>query len=168
MDATEFASISGVAPEPVGDRLEVPIAKAESPEIIKPAPMSRRLMAVAVDVGLIFAVFLVVAMMFTSSVRQLPGIRAVELSGALAVFVIGVAYEALCFTLSKATPGMLYAGIALCTFDGDSPTRTQRIRRTLALPLSVLPLGIGLMWALFDDDYLTWHDRLSRTYPRKR
>jgi len=34
--------------------------------------------------------------------------------------------------------------------------------------LSILPLGLGLAWALFDEDRLTWHDRLSGTYPRLR
>ena len=38
----------------------------------------------------------------------------------------------------------------------------------MALPLSVLPVGLGLAWALFDDNRLTWHDRLSQTYLRKR
>jgi hypothetical protein len=36
-----------------------------------------------------------------------------------------------------------------------------------ALLLSVLPLGLGVAWALFDDDHLCWHDRLSKTYLRK-
>jgi hypothetical protein len=38
----------------------------------------------------------------------------------------------------------------------------------MALPLSVLPLGMGLAWALFDEWSLTWHDRLSGTYLRRR
>jgi hypothetical protein len=36
------------------------------------------------------------------------------------------------------------------------------------LPLSVLPLGLGLAWSVFDEDRLTWHDRLSGTYLRER
>jgi len=32
----------------------------------------------------------------------------------------------------------------------------------------VLPLGLGFVWALFDDESLAWHDRLSKTYLRKR
>jgi len=26
---------------------------------------------------------------------------------------------------------------------------------------------LGVAWALFDEDHLCWHDRLSRTYLRK-
>jgi hypothetical protein len=29
-------------------------------------------------------------------------------------------------------------------------------------------MGLGVVWALFDDAHLTWHDRLSKTYLRKR
>jgi uncharacterized RDD family membrane protein YckC len=62
---------------------------------------------------------------------------------------------------------MWYAGIKLSTFDGVIPIREQRCRRLVALLLSVLPLGLGLAWALFDADHLTWHDRLSGTYLRR-
>ena len=30
---------------------------------------------------------------------------------------------------------------------------------------SVLPLGLGLLWALVDQERLTWHDLLSKTFP---
>jgi hypothetical protein len=36
-----------------------------------------------------------------------------------------------------------------------------------ALILSVLPAGLGLAWSIFDEEHLSWHDRLSRTYLRK-
>jgi hypothetical protein len=32
----------------------------------------------------------------------------------------------------------------------------------------LLPLGLGIAWVLLDDDRLSWHDRLSQTYPRAR
>jgi uncharacterized RDD family membrane protein YckC len=98
----------------------------------------------------------------------MPGLRTIELGAVLAVFAIGAAYQTLFLTLARATPGMRYAGIALSTFGGHSPSRAQRFGRVMALLLSVLPLGLGLVWALFDDDHLMGHDRLSKTYLRKR
>jgi uncharacterized RDD family membrane protein YckC len=62
---------------------------------------------------------------------------------------------------------MRCARLSLCTFDGQSPTRGQLRRRLGALLLSVLPVGLGVAWILFDDDHLCWHDRLSKTYLRK-
>jgi hypothetical protein len=62
---------------------------------------------------------------------------------------------------------MKYAGVSLCTFDDELPTRAQLRGRLAALLLSVLPVGLGLAWAIFDEEHLTWHDRLSRTYLRR-
>jgi hypothetical protein len=28
-------------------------------------------------------------------------------------------------------------------------------------------MGLGLAWAIFDENHLCWHDRLSQTYLRK-
>jgi uncharacterized RDD family membrane protein YckC len=125
-------------------------------------------MALMVDAGIILATFLSVALLFASNARQLPGPRVVELCSALVVLGIAAAYQALFLTLVRATPGMWYSGIALCTLDGCHTSRAQRCGRLTALLLSVLPLGLGLAWALFDDAHLTWHDRLSKTYLRMR
>jgi hypothetical protein len=62
---------------------------------------------------------------------------------------------------------MNLARISLCTFDGQIPTREQLRSRLGALLLSLVPVGLGIAWALFDEDHLTWHDRLSRTYLRE-
>ena len=34
--------------------------------------------------------------------------------------------------------------------------------------LSVISVGLGLLWAVFDEDRLTWHDHVSRTFPTIR
>jgi hypothetical protein len=62
---------------------------------------------------------------------------------------------------------MYYAQLRLCTFEDETPTRRQRNARLIALLLSALPMGLGLAWAIFDDDHLSWHDRLSHTYLRR-
>jgi hypothetical protein len=33
--------------------------------------------------------------------------------------------------------------------------------------VSLLPVGLGMVWSVFDEDHLSWHDRLSETYLRK-
>jgi uncharacterized RDD family membrane protein YckC len=135
---------------------------------IDSAPFSRRLLAAFVDCTLIAAVLVSAAMLAVLNIGELPGVRVVEFGAALALLVIGVAYHACFMTLARATPGMKYAGLELNTLSGYTTSRRQRCGRLLALPLSVLPLGLGLVWAMFDDGQLTWHDRLSRTYLRKR
>jgi uncharacterized RDD family membrane protein YckC len=94
--------------------------------------------------------------------------RVLEIISAAGFLVTGAAYLALFYALAAATPGMAFARISLRTFDGDEPTREQRFRRFLSLLVSVLPMGLGVVWAIFDDDHLCWHDRLSQTYLRVR
>jgi uncharacterized RDD family membrane protein YckC len=131
------------------------------------APLSRRALAVFFDVVLIGAAFVTAAMVAETRVAELPGLRAIETGSAIAVLLVAALYLALFFTLARATPGMRYAQIRLCRFDGQAPARAQRTMRLVALLLSVAPLGLGMVWAIFDDDRLAWHDRLSRTYLRK-
>ncbi|MGA2907251.1 MAG: RDD family protein [Terracidiphilus sp.] len=135
---------------------------------IKLAPLNLRLMALVIDASLILAVCLSLALLLVSRAGHLPGPSTVELVAGLAVLAIGAAYQALFVVLAHATPGMRYAGVTLSTFEGQLPGRAQRSMRVAALLLSVLPLGLGLVWALFDDDHLMGHDRLSKTYLRKR
>jgi len=160
-------SIGEFKPQQEEPRLEESIPQATQGSI-KLAPLNRRLMAFVVDASLTLAAFLSLSSLFVSRSGHLPGLRTVELATALAVLAVGTAYQALFLVLARATPGMRYAGIALSTFEGQLPSRTQRCMRLAALLLSVLPLGLGLVWALFDEDHLMGHDRLSTTYLRMR
>jgi uncharacterized RDD family membrane protein YckC len=97
----------------------------------------------------------------------LPAIREIEVGAVFGFAIAGAIYQMLFLTLATATPGMKYAHIRLITFDGRTPTRAQRIRRFFSLLLSIMPVGLGLAWAIFDEDHMSWHDRLSHTYPQK-
>jgi uncharacterized RDD family membrane protein YckC len=55
--------------------------------------------------------------------------------------------------------------LRLLNFDGRPPTREQRMLRLGASFLSVLSAGLGLLWALVDEESLTWHDHISQTFP---
>jgi uncharacterized RDD family membrane protein YckC len=90
-----------------------------------------------------------------------------ELASAVALAAIGTLYLAVFSALAKATPGMWYANLRIRTFDGRVPTREECVRRMGSLFLSIVPLGLGITWALFDEQHLCWHDRLSSTYLRK-
>ena len=120
-------------------------------------------MAAVVDAALIAGAFLAAATVATSNARDLPAMREATIGAALAIIVVGFLYHALFFTLAQATPGMKYARIRLRTLDGQTPTRAQRTRRLGAMLLSVAPVGLGVAWMLFDEESLSWHDRLSGT-----
>lgn len=130
------------------------------------APMEDRLMAAIVDVALVMVAFLLFLLVFVACTTHPPtGKPALMAAGGLLVGFF-VLYQWLFFTYAEATPGMHYAKIALCTFEDENPTRRAMRGRIAGLLLSALPLGLGFLWALFDDDRLAWHDRMSRTYQR--
>lgn len=131
------------------------------------APLSRRLLAVVVDGALIACAFLAAASVALATMEQLPTTRVLGTSGASALLLIGLLYQAIFCGLAGSSPGMKYARICLSTFEDRRPSRTRLQGRFGALLLSLLPVGLGLAWAIFDEDGLCWHDRISRTYLRR-
>ena len=131
------------------------------------ASMGRRLMAAVVDGSLVVGVFLALAMAAMDKAKELPNLHQAELGAALTLAVLAALYQVFFFMVAAATPGMKWARISLSTFGGGRPTRDQRWGRLGTLVLSLLPVGLGVAWAIFDDEHLCWHDRLSGTYVRK-
>ena len=131
------------------------------------APVSLRLMAVTVDACCILTAFFVAVATAAYASPELPSGLSAAVAGAGTLFVFGLLYYMLFFTLNEATPGMRYARIGLCTFADDNPTRSSMRRRVFAMLLAGLPLGLGWVWACMDEDGLGWHDRISRMYPRE-
>jgi uncharacterized RDD family membrane protein YckC len=64
------------------------------------------------------------------------------------------------------TPGMMICGLQLATFSGEEPSLRHLLRRAAGYMLSAGTLFLGFLWALWDEDSLSWHDRLSGTYLR--
>jgi len=131
------------------------------------APFGLRFMAALVDSTLVAGVIFAVALVALTRMSNTPPLRIIEMAAIVGFFSLGMVYQALFFLLSNSTPGMKYARISLCTFDDQVPNHSQLQSRVVALLLSLLPLGVGVAWAIFDDDHLCWHDRLSSTYLRK-
>jgi uncharacterized RDD family membrane protein YckC len=63
------------------------------------------------------------------------------------------------------TVGQKWTRLRLVNFDGQAPTRSQRLYRTASGFLSLMAGGIGLLWGLVDEETLTWHDHISKTFP---
>jgi uncharacterized RDD family membrane protein YckC len=148
-------------------REEAPSAEASAHHGPYLAPLGTRLMAMMVDGSLILASFFTVAIWIASRLSHLPAPKAAEAIAVAGLLLTGFAYNAVFFMLAGITPGMRYAGIALCTFDDNIPTRLQLRRRLAAMALSLLPVGLGMVWSVFDEDHLSWHDRISGTYLRR-
>jgi len=61
------------------------------------------------------------------------------------------------------TLGMQSWDLRLETANRKKPTLWQCNLRFFAAILSWIPLGLGFFWQLFDNNNLTWHDRISGT-----
>jgi uncharacterized RDD family membrane protein YckC len=150
----------------LSERLDEEAEAAPVASALELAPIGRRFMAVVVDGALIVGAFLTAAVEAMDKFKALPSTKEIELGSAVMLTLLFLLYHAFFFTLASATPGMKWAGVALSTFAGERPTRKQRLGRVWAIGLSLLPVGLGAAWAIFDEEHLTWHDRLSGTYVR--
>lgn len=83
---------------------------------------------------------------------------------ALSFFGILVFYWIFYLRYIGETAGMMWAGLHLVTFDARTPDEGQRWARALGMVLSCAALGLGFAWSLGDEEKLTWHDRISKTY----
>jgi uncharacterized RDD family membrane protein YckC len=130
------------------------------------APLELRMMASLIDIALIVGLVCAGAAGIAGHLVHSPSVRSAELGSLAALVVIGLLYHAFFLIVTLSTPGMMYAGIGLCTFENEHPTREQLRGRLAALLISLLPVGLGMAWVIFDEDHLSWHDRISRTYLR--
>jgi uncharacterized RDD family membrane protein YckC len=156
----------------IAARAEAPtrVERAEPAPVVaalRVAPLNVRLMAAVVDFSLIMAGFLTAVAVAAENASVMPSVKELEWGSVLALAVTCVLYQALFLTLSRATPGMKYAGLELCTLDGKWPSTGQRWIRAAASILSILPAGLGAVSAIFAEHSLCWHDRISGTYLRK-
>jgi uncharacterized RDD family membrane protein YckC len=62
------------------------------------------------------------------------------------------------------TAGMTWMKLRVRSLDGGTPTPLQKWLRAGGTILSYCAAGLGFLWSLADEDKLTWHDRMSRTY----
>lgn len=113
---------------------------------------------IVMGLALIGAIFYAAGGTITISSKTLPLLAGVT---ALVTFL----YKMLWCMGNGDSPGMRWTRLTLVNFDGQKPTRTQRLHRLASGVLSLCAAGIGLLWALVDEETLTWHDHISRTFP---
>ena len=69
------------------------------------------------------------------------------------------------FWLAKqATPGKIAISAKIVDAEtGGRPSPGQYIGRYLAYYLSIIPIGVGFIWVVFDERKQGWHDKLAGT-----
>jgi uncharacterized RDD family membrane protein YckC len=126
---------------------------------------AHRAMAAAVDASIVLMALAIFGIIF-----RLAGGTFVMDSKTAPVFLAAAAgvvvfYRVLWCLANGDSAGQRWTHLRLVNFDGQRPTRTQRFYRLASGLLSLLAAGIGLLWSLVDEETLTWHDHISKTFP---
>ncbi|MGA3209724.1 MAG: RDD family protein [Terriglobales bacterium] len=133
------------------------------------APLSRRLAAALIDALLIslatigFLVFVTHGRPFMATTFPIAISKSWLAVALCAPLLFWTAYHYLFLVHGAVTPGMAMTRLRISTFDGKPVRRAARRWRALLMVLSCVSLGLGFFWALFDQDVLCWHDRMTRT-----
>ncbi len=149
-----------------------PVNRACAPvadfEIYCNAPVAHsqhRLLAGAVDFGIILSALGVVAAIFLLAGGPWEPTPLNFAAMAVVSVMITVVYQLFWVLSNGDSAGLRLANLELVNFDGQRPDRRERLTRMLASWLSLLPGGLGLLWSLVDEETLTWHDHISKTFP---
>jgi len=125
---------------------------------------THRAMAVAYDMAMVaIGVGILVAIYYFGGVQF--GLEKLDLSTYAVVTVcVALLYKFLWALSGGDTPGMTAVQLRLVNFDGNRPSREERLLRVLVSIVSFASLCVGLLWCLFDEEKLTWHDHITKTF----
>jgi uncharacterized RDD family membrane protein YckC len=128
------------------------------------ASLHERRLAAALDAALLFFAYGSFLALFSALGGRLAASKtdAAVLAATLGLFY--AQYFALFTFLGGATPGMMWRGLRLATFDGHEPQWRDKAWRSFGYVVSAGTLLLGFLWTLWDEDRLCWHDRISRTH----
>jgi uncharacterized RDD family membrane protein YckC len=128
------------------------------------APLAIRAVAGVLD----FSIIVVAIGVFLAVFYLMGGVALTDLEGlrsiAIAFMVIVCFYWVFYVGYLGGTSGMNWLGLRVLNFDGQPPSTGQRRARALGTILSTLSLGLGFAWSIADEEKLTWHDRMSKTF----
>lgn len=132
------------------------------------ASLSHRLLAFFIDFLIVMAAVGVFGLTLYVSGAFVPVLQA---GSALAWWTLAgfggllyFLYEFIWAAAKGETFGMSWTRLRLLHFDGREPDFRDRLIRLASLVLSIMPAGLGLIWALGDGEKLAWHDHISNTF----
>lgn len=127
-----------------------------------------RATAAALDLAMILIGFGVVLAVFQVWGRP-AGLSRNSLALLAGMLGASALFYGLLFAIAGAvTPGLRWTHLRLINFDGFPPDVRSRALRLAGCWISTLAGGLGLLWALLDEENLTWHDHMSKTFPTLR
>ena len=128
-----------------------------------------RLAAGAIDFAIVGAVYLVFVLITFS---QMPAEATLVDKRVGGIFMVGylllVAIYFFLFMISTSqTPGMKLQQLIVVTRDEGPLDPRGSCMRGFGYLISILPMMLGLIWALVDPEHLNWADKVSGTFVKK-
>ena len=152
--------------EALDDALERIVRHHEPDSETNQAGLATRLVAFAIDFGLLFAVYSLASGVIASVVSFAFG-STLSLAGGIILgviaYLLGGAVLVLFWSLGGQTPGMRFLSIRLMQDGSRDVTLGRAIKRLFALVVALLPLGLGYFWILRAPSRHAWHDTMTRT-----
>jgi uncharacterized RDD family membrane protein YckC len=138
--------------------------RSEETGLYPVASVEERRMAGLIDAGCLLFAYGAFLTLFGSLGGQFTFSK-LSAAVCIATFVIVyLQYFALFTVFGGTTPGMMLRGLHVVSFSGETPSPRQMLWRSAGYMLSAGTFFMGFLWAWWDEDALTWHDRLSHTY----
>jgi len=172
-------SVSMAAALPV--RAEIPsVSRDQSVMRVRVTGFARRFAASIID-GVILLVLALAVTAVTALILGAPMPTTKELGpdllvagvldrnpmavGAIGLFAgLTILYQLYFASMAGQTVGMRVLGIRLISGRGRAPGPVRGLVRVVAMAVSVLPGGLGWLWAIFDREHRALHDHLAGTY----
>lgn len=129
------------------------------------APRTLRCAAASIDAALVLIGFGLVAGISLYSGAGFGAGKQFWLVLGAAFGLVSLFYDLVWAIAGTETLGMRLVGLHLITFDGFPVGGPTRALRLISGWLSVLSGGLGVLWAMADEERLTWHDHVSKTFP---
>jgi uncharacterized RDD family membrane protein YckC len=128
------------------------------------APMHRAC-AAAFDGSMILIAWGLFLTVFHLMGGSFPATKPMILIMGAAALLIAMFYGFVWVCAGGRSPGMRAFSLTLINFDGYPPDGASRWLRYLGACLGYCAGGLGLLWALLDEESLAWHDHISKTFP---
>lgn len=153
----------------VAERLARKLSGGDPEAETNQAGLVTRAAAFAIDAGLLTIFFSITSGLLSSIIPTVFGDRSDGLptAAALSLLAAGTIFAGSVFvtfwTLIGQTPGMRFLGIRLQHQGANEIPFWRAVRRIFAIPLALLPLGLGFIAILFSARRRGWHDLIAGT-----
>jgi uncharacterized RDD family membrane protein YckC len=153
----DLAAIFRSPPEPSSNLLHPSLA-------VPVADLASRRRAFMVDAGCLLLSFSCVMGLYLGFGGKLLATKLDIVVCAATLTLLYSQYFTLFTVMGGATPGMMFAGLRVVSFEGSAPEPARLLWRSFGYFISGVTALLGFCWALADEDHLTCHDRISQTY----